>query len=256
MDKEEMREFLRKNICEFIQDYRVKNSIETEWKKPLLGFADASGEYVRSLKQQVSPTHYMPQEFLADCTIVIVYALPFVESIGQSNVGGEAPSAAWMKGYNETNTMFPCINDHLIRVIRELGYEAVNPRNIGRVDKTHIYSNWSQRHLAVAAGLGTLGLNNMLITDEGTCVRLFSLVTDLPVTPDVPLAEERCLYKRDGSCGLCAKRCPVEALHGDAPFERVKCSDRLAVQKAAFGTGACGKCVVGMPCTFRNPAAR
>lgn len=63
------------------------------------------------------------------------------------------------------------------------------------VDKEHIYSNWSQRHVGYIAGLGTFGLNNMLITDQGTCGRFYSLITNLPVEPDQPLQEERCLWK-------------------------------------------------------------
>lgn len=256
MDKEQIRQQLQNVIWDFIQSYKAGQGLKTEWKRPLLGFADANGEYVRSLQQRVAPTHYRPQDFLADCTVVISYFLPFAESVGRSNVGRDVPSQEWIDGYNETNAMFPHVNDQLIQCISNMGYQAVSPTNIGRVDKTHIYSNWSQRHFAYAAGLGTFGLNNMMITDEGTCGRLFSLITNLPVESDEPLTEERCLYKHNGSCGLCAKLCPVQALHGDAPFERVKCSDNLAHMRQAYGTGACGKCVVGMPCTFRNPVRR
>lgn len=46
---------------------------------------------------------------------------------------------------------------------------------------------------------------NMLVTEEGTCGRFYSLITNLPVAPDQYLTEERCLYKHSEICGLCEK---------------------------------------------------
>ncbi len=63
------------------------------------------------------------------------------------------------------------------------------------------------------AGLGTFGLNNMLITAAGCCGRLSTVVTNLRVTADTPLLTENCLYKKSGRCGLCVKRCPSGALN-------------------------------------------
>lgn len=120
------------------------------------------------------------------------------------------------------NQMFLDINKYLIQLIEQWGYHAVSPQPVGMIDNTHIYSNWSQRHIAYAAGLGTFGVNNMLITDAGTC-------------------------------GLCVRRCPIHALDLKKPFDRNACASRLGLFEKRLGADACGKCTTQLPCTYHSP---
>lgn len=253
MKAEEVKSVFQKSIVQFISDYKSNNHLTTNWQTPLIGFADAKSDYFKDLKKIVSETHYEPQMFMTDCTIVISYFLPFSSDIGHSNKEGDEPSLLWVTAYNETNKLFLEINQHLIRLIERWGYQAVSPSPVGMIDDEHIYSNWSQRHVAFAAGLGTFGVNNMLITEAGTCGRLYSLITNLPVEPDQPLSEERCLYKRCETCGLCVKRCPIHALDLKESFDRAACAKRLDGFDKKFGADVCGKCVVNLPCTYQNP---
>jgi epoxyqueuosine reductase QueG len=58
------------------------------------------------------------------------------------------------------------------------------------------------------AGLGTVGLNNCLLTPEfGPRVRLVSVFTEAVLPPDDMIKEDLCIL-----CGACAKCCPVNAL--------------------------------------------
>ena len=67
------------------------------------------------------------------------------------------------------------------------------------------------RLAAVEAGLGTLGLNNMLLTREfGPRVYLCGMMTNLEVEADEPLQNELCLGLED--CGRCAAVCPGDAI--------------------------------------------
>ena len=71
--------------------------------------------------------------------------------------------------------------------------------------------------LALAAGLGRLGRNGMVVTPEyGPCVRICKVFTDCPLeadTPADPLILPRCL-----KCKLCAKACPAGAIdNADEP---------------------------------------
>jgi len=248
-----MREQIQREMEQFISDYRKRTGIETDWKKPLIGYADAFHPVIRALRELVSETHYMPEDILPNPTVILAYFLPFREDIGRGNEGGVLPSQTWARAYTDTNTMFPLLNRHLQQVIEGWGYHAATPEAIGTLGPDRIYSNWSQRHIAYAAGLGTFGVNNMLITRDGCCGRYFTLVTDLPIEPDQPLKEENCLYKRNGSCGLCVKRCPAGALHCGAAFDRASCYQRLRDNETGFAEKVCGKCVVGLPCTFRTP---
>ena len=62
------------------------------------------------------------------------------------------------------------------------------------------------RACGLLAGVGTFGINHMLITETGCCGRGGSVVTDMELDPTPMLQEELCLFRRDGSCGACAKR--------------------------------------------------
>ena len=237
----------------FLAQYRRETGIETDWKTPLLGFADVDHPYIRSLRELISPTHYLPEEILPGARTILSYFVPFQEDIGRGNIAGDVPSLTWTRAYTETNRMFQRMNGHLQQAIESWGYRAASPENIGSLGPDRIYSNWSQRHIAYAAGLGTFGMNNMLITQDGCCGRFYSLVTELPVLPGEPQKRENCLYKREGKCGACIRRCPVGALSAERPFDRARCREQLCVHEAAYGERVCGKCTVGMPCTFQAP---
>lgn len=74
------------------------------------------------------------------------------------------------------------------------------------------------RLAAVEAGLGTLGLNNMLLTPEfGPRVYLCGLMANVEIQPDRPLDRELCLGPTD--CGRCAAICPAGAIPREAPDE-------------------------------------
>jgi len=65
-------------------------------------------------------------------------------------------------------------------------------------------------HAAVEAGLGTLGLNLMLLTPEfGPRVLLAGVLTSAPLEPDRPLAAPLCLGE---ACGRCLLACPGDAI--------------------------------------------
>ena len=68
----------------------------------------------------------------------------------------------------------------------------------------------SQKHAASAAGLGTIGRNTQLITQEfGSMVWLGCVLTELELKPD-ELKEKIC-----NDCNLCVSACPVNALESD-----------------------------------------
>ena len=115
--------------------------------------------------------------------------------------------------------------------------------------------------LAIQSGfpdrlLCRFGTNNMLITESGCCGRWGSFVTSLELEPDVRPEEESCLYRDDASCLHCVDRCPSEALSADR-FDRKACYARCLMNEERWlslgKADVCGKCLVGVPCTLRNP---
>lgn len=74
------------------------------------------------------------------------------------------------------------------------------------------------RRAAVLAGLGTLGLNEMILTPQyGPRVFLAGILTDAAVECGQPLAEELCPGLE--ACGRCAEVCPVDAIPTSGPAE-------------------------------------
>ncbi len=72
------------------------------------------------------------------------------------------------------------------------------------------------RQAAAASGLGTLGLNEMILTPEyGPRVFLAGVLTDAAVDCGQPLEDELCPGLDE--CGRCAEVCPVAAIPSSAP---------------------------------------
>jgi epoxyqueuosine reductase QueG len=238
-------------VRRFISDYLEERGLENIWRTPDVKYADAAHPGFRDLKKLVLESHFMPEDFLPTPRTVISYFLPFVEPLAAENVNGRQASDSWARAYNVTNEMAVHLNDHLVKAVNDLGYRAAVPQNIGTL-RDVLKSRWSQRHVARLAGHGTFGLNNMMITEQGCTGRFFSVVADLPVVPDAVVTRERCLYKRNGTCGVCAARCVAGALTPRG-FDRWKCGKMCGENEIAKGASVCGKCVVGIPCSFRCP---
>ena len=98
----------------------------------------------------------------------------------------------------------------------------------------------------------------MLITKNGCCGRFGSIIINLELTEYEKPNEikEKCLNKLNGSCGICQKRCIINA-YEDNIFDRHKCYQQClenAEHYRYIGYAAtCGKCLVGLPCSTEEP---
>ncbi len=99
------------------------------------------------------------------------------------------------------------------------------------------------RLAGVEAGLGTLGLNLMLLTPQfGPRVILTGMMTDLALDPDPPLQQELCPGLE--GCGRCAAICPEDAIPraapAGAPLATVRALDGKACARSSqpHGVGA------------------
>lgn len=252
-------------IKEYIEEYEKRT--RTRWGEVQVGFADAKSPEFERLKEFVVSDHVMPEQVLAGATIVISYFLPFRKEMAATNVGGSTSSPEWALAYEETNALFGKLNAYLIEKLGEAGVRAAVSPEATAFDRTILKSKWSQRHVAYIAGLGTFGLNNMLITKKGCCGRISSLVTDLEAEPDQPQREENCLYKRLKKCKVCVKNCPSGALTTEG-YDREICFGVCKENAKKYhnfgnsyasdasgeiedtGSEVCGKCVVNIPCAF------
>ncbi|GHV81285.1 (Fe-S)-binding protein [Spirochaetia bacterium] len=231
------------------------------WKEPILGIISAEDEGLKLLREVVSSTHLLPGDILPGAESIIVFFIPFQDSIVESNLHGETASREWALAYIKTNDLIRVINDDIAEMLRREGYAAGKLPATHNFDTERLVSDWSHRHVACIAGLGSFGFNNMLITDQGCCGRFGSMVTSLPVSavPEAAAARpprERCIHKLTGGCGACRKRCPVNA-YGDGGFDRRRCYAQCLkngeLHKDLGYADVCGKCLAGLPCSFRSP---
>lgn len=131
----------------------------------------------------------------------------------------------------------------LAAYIRSLGYPA----------RAHVVSNYQVLCVPVAidAGMGELGRHGIMMTQElGSCLKLATVTTDLPLSHDAPVdigVEEFCK-----DCRICAERCPSGAIsHG--PTRNVRGVEKWSINSQACfrvwnETGTdCGICVAACP---------
>ena len=243
-------------ITHYVKHYSDTRDLKTKWKKPLVAYADALDEMFYNLKDIVSPSHALPTDLLPEAKTVVTYFIPFDEAVVKSNIKERTCSKAWADAYKDTNQLIADLNIHLKNELQKLGYKSNIIPPTQKLDSHHLFSKWSHRHVALIAGLGKFGLNNMLITDSGCCGRIGSFVIDLELEPTMRKDGEYCLYKHMNLCKKCVDRCVNDALTIDY-FDRQRCNEMCMCNDKFLSddgtTNICGKCLVNLPCSMINP---
>ena len=252
-------EFTQKTILKFGN----KTGIENMWKAPLVAVVPADHPQMALLKQVVCADHFLPEELLEGAKSIIAMFVPFEDKIAESNIGGETASEDWVKAYVYTNELLNHVTAELGKYLNKQGLRTfIIKATHNFFNEKTLLSRWSHRHIAWMAGLGTFGINNMLITEKGCCGRFSSLLTNADFSSlDLPIGNvkdsENCLNKRNGSCGLCQKKCPVQAYSKQGSFDRHKCYEickKNAERYKYLGLAdVCGKCLAGLPCSCKKP---
>ncbi|POP33623.1 epoxyqueuosine reductase [Lactonifactor longoviformis] len=253
-------EEIKDMVAAFVSTYQENNSTMTGWRTPITGIADAGDPLFRKLKETIGPNHAFPSDILPGARSVIAYFIPFSAEVINSNIPDEESSREWDYANIETNQLLLDLNQFLCTKMEAAGYHASLLPPTYHYDEEKLISDWSHKSAAYIAGIGTFGIHHVLITKNGCCGRLGSVVTDLSLTPTKRPDREYCLYKRNGSCGRCVERCvnlAFEREGKDISYERKKCNEQIygkIVPQYAIGAGdACGKCMCGVPCSVKAP---
>lgn len=254
------KEMIKRWIVDYIRDYPRTHNVETRWRKPVIGVAAADDPLYQELKTYISPTHALPSDIVPGAKSVVVFFVPFSEEIVSSNIPEEESSREWDYAYIETNQMLEELTGYLYEKITEIGYHASNLPPTYNYDQEKLICDWSHRSSAYIAGIGKFGINNMLITKEGCCGRIASVITDCELPPDPRPEGEYCLYKAKGICGKCISKCVNGAFRledGAVIYDRFKCNEQIyekIIPQWPIGPGdTCGKCMCGLPCSLVNP---
>ncbi len=249
------------------------------FEEPVIKFASPEDSLFQEYKKVIGDHHFTPKEafelaFGEDSYkggTVISVVLPINEKIRKSNrIQTKWASREWVLTRTFGDEIFmKGFAKYLESYLNKMGYKTVAPyvSEWFQVHRTASgpTSNWSERHIAYAAGLGTFSINDAFITEKGIAIKLISFVTELKLRPDVRVAVshiENCLLCSKGICGACINRCPVNAI-SKAGHDKIKCmqyvygeeSRKLAESYGASpkaGSG-CGLCQTGVPCEGKNP---
>ncbi len=272
---EEIRRFVRED-----EGNRLLLDGSPIFEEPLIGFAAGDDPIFCSYKKIIGSFHLTPEEVAMKVAVdrggpaplsrrlgVVSYILPISRMTREENSRmSDAPSERWAHTRLFGEKFNRKLESHLVSELTNRGRFAVAPdleKSVyeGVVDeRVGAASSWSQRHVAFAAGLGTFGLSDGLITKKGKAHRLGSIIVDEPFdSPARPGDIHRdCLFFQDGSCMECAKRCPVGAI-SKRGHDKKKCADfvygQTPVVRERYGIDiyACGLCQCGVRCEHGLP---
>ena len=242
-------DFTQNNEQNFVKEFDMMQI----WDRPLIGIASAFDPLWEKLKEPdvVGSNHLTPEEWLPGAKSVISYFLPFTEHIRSSNRQKGLPSKEWLYGRYEGEIFNNTLRSLIVELIETDGGKAIAPSLDKRFTVANHVSNWSERHAAFIAGLGTFSLNHSLITNLGTAGRFGSVITNFELEPNPRPYHEVDEYCT--KCGECIGRCPPLAINKNGK-DAESCSQflnkTLKLNKPRYG---CGKCQTAVPCEYRNP---
>jgi epoxyqueuosine reductase len=268
-------------IREYIKssENTLGNSINDKvFDLPIVGFACGDDPIFNEFKNDIGSFYLTPLEVFmkyypessvkANELNVISWVMPHISQTKLDNQNENIyPSERWARGKKYGIIFNTKLQKHLIQALENNGYKAIAPcappnwsEQIS--EKYGHSSTWSERHAAYAAGLGTFGLCDGLITQVGKAMRCGSIVAQIKISPTKRLYKkhtEYCLYFSNGSCDACIKRCPVGAISSTG-HDKEKCRNYCESLCADYSKKmynieieTCGLCQTKVPCESRIP---
>lgn len=164
----------------------------------------------------------------------------------------DAPSFVYFQHYRTANALLDQIAFRLSRLIEECGFSALPVAASQSLGKQNPYCGiLPHKTAAVLSGLGFVGKSGLFLSEKyGSKVRLATIITDMPLTNELPIIENGC-----GDCQICQKACPAGAIFGEVPsangernFDPEKCSRYMKEHFQDVGRGSvCGVCIKVCP---------
>lgn len=207
-----------------------------------IGFANVE----RWEKYKYTEPEFYPQNIWDWAKTVIVMGVQIYPSMLETT-----PSVVYSELYNTTNRMLDEMAYRMANTLNKMGFRAhFFPRDYyGDISVLVKKPEAAFSHVIAGyyAGLGTIGMNHTLLTKEfGPRIRLVSVITDAPLTPDRMLTKELCI-----KCKQCIRQCPAQVFtpRDDriaADMDRHKCALYHQQLKGEFRY-PCGKCTAVCP---------
>jgi epoxyqueuosine reductase QueG len=151
------------------------------------------------------------------------------------------PTRHYLHHYRMINWLLDQITLRLSLAIQNKGYNALPIPASQIIDWEKQTAHLSHKMIALRAGIGWIGRNNLLVHPEcGAKIRLATILTDMPLKTDSPL-ERDC-----GECRECINICPVSAIkESHKEWNKSACLEKLKYFAKVHNVGQyiCGLCV-------------
>ena len=245
---------------------------------PLVGFSSGTDPLYDEYKSHIGSFYFTPLEIFAksfpdkkvtaEGLTVISWIIPSTAATrNEHGAQKRYPSERWARTRDLGEKFNNAIRIHVFEQLKEAGIAAVAPLlapHWARYSEGPFApcSNWSERHAAYAAGLGTFGLCDGLITPVGKAVRIGSVIAATQITPSTKPYDDHhayCLHFTENICRKCIPRCPVKALSEEG-HDKKSCMqyteytmNKYIKKEYGFETYACGLCQCDVPCTDKIP---
>jgi epoxyqueuosine reductase QueG len=250
---------------------------EPAWAEPLVGFSSGADPLYSFYKEDIGDFYLSPVEFLShkypdkkfepEKVTVVSWILPQTKATKKDHrKETHFPSERWARTRIFGEQANGKLRKHIEAFIDEKGIEAVapfiSPLWESKISEKYAYaSTWSERHAAYAAGLGTFGLCDGLITAKGKAHRAGSVVINTYVEPtERPYDDHHayCLFYTEGNCTKCIERCPIGAIseQGHDKYlcrKYVSMTSKYVPRHFGFDGYGCGFCQTGIPCESSIP---
>jgi epoxyqueuosine reductase len=168
-----------------------------------------------------------PDALLPDAKSIIALAMFYLTEQPETTEGGQgSPPRGRISRYAWGDDYHEIIKPKLQQFSAWLREYAC--AEIGEAVETRLFVDTGRmvdRAIAQRAGLGWYGKNtNILTKGWGSWVFLAEIVTNLPLTADIPI-KTNC-----GSCELCLHACPTQALPNPYELDNTRCISFLTIE--------------------------
>lgn len=241
---------LADRLTKIVKDEVTHHQESELFREPLVGFAHAEDPLYNKLDELIGISQMHPKEMLQGAKTVMVYFIPFSKKVVKSIRQDKKIVQEWSHCYTVTNKLLDHITVRILFECHQLGVEAVAEPPTENYDEVELTAVWAHKSSAVIAGLGTFGLNRLLITKAGTAGRLGSVVMNADIPPTERPTTSYCLFYQSETCRVCAQRCPSGALTSQG-FDRFRCNGYLDGKNVHELQQGCGMCSSG-PCALKG----
>jgi epoxyqueuosine reductase len=254
---------------------------ERIFDEPIIGFIRGDDPIFNDYKKIIGPHHFTPEEIMAwqaeksnvpapkaEELSVVSFVMPITRQTKKDNAAAtEWPAERWAQTRMHGEMFSQLFVREIVTDLMTHGVLAIAPDvtpifNKKRYPNVGWASPWSHRHIAYAAGLGTFGMHDFLITEKGCAHRLGSFVVNRKLEPNRNRPDDihaYCLQYQNKNCMACMKRCPVDAISEENAHDKEICYKKVAnstkhcLRNYRMFIYGCGLCATRVPCESGIP---